>query len=57
LTNNILTDYLVFNDIAVAILEEESRHKNKKDRINNSHQAAPDEVKGKEVPNQEVKRL
>jgi len=32
LTNNILSDYLVFNDIAVAILEEENRRKNKKDR-------------------------
>jgi hypothetical protein len=32
LTNNILSDYLVFNDIAVAILEEENRRKNKEDR-------------------------
>ncbi|KAF2294513.1 hypothetical protein GH714_012115 [Hevea brasiliensis] len=30
LTNNILTDYLVFNDVAAAVLEEESRRKNKK---------------------------
>ncbi|KAL5763276.1 hypothetical protein ACOSP7_019540 [Xanthoceras sorbifolium] len=39
LTNNILMDYLVFDDIAAAILEEENRHKNKEDRLANSQQA------------------
>ncbi|KAL5841892.1 hypothetical protein ACOSQ3_012495 [Xanthoceras sorbifolium] len=39
LTNNILTDYLVFDDIAAAILEEENRRKNKEDRLANSQQA------------------
>ncbi|KAL5846244.1 hypothetical protein ACOSQ3_009768 [Xanthoceras sorbifolium] len=39
LTNNILTDYLVFDDIAVAILEEENRRKNKEDKLANSQQA------------------
>jgi transposase InsO family protein len=38
LTNNILTDYLVFDDVAAAILEEENRRKNKGDR-NSSNQA------------------
>jgi len=37
LTNNILSDYLVFDDIAAAILEEENRRKNKGD-INSSKQ-------------------
>jgi len=38
LTNNILLDCLVFDDVTVAILEEENRHRNKGDR-NNSNQA------------------
>jgi len=37
LINNILSDYLVFDDVAVAILEEKNRRKNKKDR-NSSNQ-------------------
>ncbi|KAJ0082955.1 hypothetical protein Patl1_10294 [Pistacia atlantica] len=32
LTNNVLTNYLVFDEVAVAILEEESKRKNKEDR-------------------------
>jgi hypothetical protein len=39
LTNNILADYLVFNDIAAAILEEENRRKNTENRHANSQQA------------------
>ena len=39
LTNNILTDYLVFNDVAAAVLEEESRRKNREDRLASSQQA------------------
>jgi len=38
LTNNILSDYLVFDDVAAAILEEENRRRNKGDR-NSSNQA------------------
>jgi hypothetical protein len=38
LINNILSDYLVFDDVAAAILEEENRRKNKGDR-NSSNQA------------------
>ncbi|KAF2291279.1 hypothetical protein GH714_022225 [Hevea brasiliensis] len=38
LTNNILTDYLVFNDVAAAVLEEESRRKNKEDKLFTSQQ-------------------
>jgi hypothetical protein len=38
LTNNILTDYLVFDDVAAAILEEENRRKSKGDK-NSSNQA------------------
>jgi len=38
LTNNILSDYLIFDDVAAAILEEENRCKNKGDR-NSSNQA------------------
>ena len=36
LTNNFLTDYLVFNDVAATFFEEESRHKNKVDRLASS---------------------
>ena len=32
LTNNMLTEYLVFNNVAAFVLEEKSRRKNKKDR-------------------------
>ncbi|GJZ60287.1 gag-pol polyprotein [Tanacetum coccineum] len=32
LTGNVLTDYLVFDDVAAAILEEENRHNNREDR-------------------------
>jgi len=38
LTNNVLTDYLSFDDMASAILEEESRRKNKEDRLETSKQ-------------------
>jgi len=38
LTNNILLDYLIFDDVAAAILEEENTCKNKGDR-NSSNQA------------------
>jgi len=34
-----LTDYLSFDDMAAAILEEESRRKNKEDRLETSKQA------------------
>jgi hypothetical protein len=37
LTNNILSDYLVFDDVAATILEEENMQKNKGD-INSSNQ-------------------
>jgi hypothetical protein len=37
-TNNIILDYLIFNDVAIAILEEENRRKNKGDK-NSSNQA------------------
>jgi hypothetical protein len=69
LINNILSDYLVFDDVAVAILEEKNRRKNKKDR-NSSNQVeallmseedqrsvALVRVKYKGGPNQEVRRL
>ncbi|KAK0597583.1 hypothetical protein LWI29_026719 [Acer saccharum] len=36
LTNNILVEYLVFDDVAATVLEEESRHKNKEDRSKGS---------------------
>ncbi|TXG51680.1 hypothetical protein EZV62_024204 [Acer yangbiense] len=39
LTNNILVEYLVFDDVAAAVLEEESRCKNKEDRSKSSQQA------------------
>ncbi|TXG65810.1 hypothetical protein EZV62_007085 [Acer yangbiense] len=39
LTNNILVEYLVFDDVAAAVLEEESRRKNKEDRSKSSQQA------------------
>jgi len=39
LTNNVLIDYLSFDDMVVVILEEESRCKNKKDRLETSKQA------------------
>ncbi|KAK0608343.1 hypothetical protein LWI29_029253 [Acer saccharum] len=39
LTNNILVEYLVFDDVVTAILEEESRRKNKEDRSKSSQQA------------------
>ena len=39
LTNNVLNDYLSFDDMAAAILEEESRRKNKEDRLETSKQA------------------
>jgi hypothetical protein len=38
MTNNILTNYLVFDNVAAAILEEENRCKNKRDK-NSSNQA------------------
>jgi len=39
LTNNVLTDYLSIDDMAATILEEESRRKNKEDRLETSKQA------------------
>ncbi|KAJ0084768.1 hypothetical protein Patl1_29612 [Pistacia atlantica] len=39
LTNNVPTDYLVFDELAAAVLEEESRRKNKEDRSASSQQA------------------
>ncbi|KAL5852379.1 hypothetical protein ACOSQ3_007497 [Xanthoceras sorbifolium] len=39
LTNNTLVEYLVFDDVAAAVLEEESRRKNKEDRLGSSQQA------------------
>ncbi|KAK8588894.1 hypothetical protein V6N12_023306 [Hibiscus sabdariffa] len=39
LTNNILTDHLVLDDVATAILKEENRHKNKDGRQGNMQQA------------------
>ena len=36
LTNNVLTDYLNFDDIAAAILEEENQRKNKEDKLGSS---------------------
>ncbi|KAK0605253.1 hypothetical protein LWI29_024674 [Acer saccharum] len=39
LTNNILMEYLVFDDVAAAVLEEESRRKNKEDKSKGSQQA------------------
>ena len=36
MTNNIFTDYLVFDETVVVVLEEESRHKNKEDKMVNS---------------------
>jgi hypothetical protein len=38
LTNNILIDYLVFDDVAIAILKKENRRRNKENKINSSHQ-------------------
>lgn len=38
ITNNNIVDRLSFNDVAGAILEEESRRKNKKDRQESSKQ-------------------
>ncbi|KAH9687241.1 Integrase catalytic domain-containing protein [Citrus sinensis] len=39
LMNNILTEYLVFNDVAASVLEENSRHKNKEDKLASSQEA------------------
>ncbi|GJZ10826.1 gag-pol polyprotein [Tanacetum coccineum] len=36
LTSNVLLDYLVFDDVAVDILEEENRHNNREDGQNNT---------------------
>ena len=38
LTNNVLVDYLSFDDMAVVILEEEFKQKNKEDRLESSKQ-------------------
>nr|GEV53445.1 putative ribonuclease H-like domain-containing protein [Tanacetum cinerariifolium] len=38
LTNNVLTDCLIFDDVAASILEEENRHNNKEDRQTSSKQ-------------------
>ncbi|KAL5751221.1 hypothetical protein ACOSP7_025824 [Xanthoceras sorbifolium] len=48
LTNNILVEYLVFDDITAAVLEEENRRKNKEDRSTSSqHAEALTMVKGR----------
>ena len=39
LTNNILIEYLVFNDVATFVLEEKNRRKNKEDRQASFQQA------------------
>ncbi|KZV55537.1 hypothetical protein F511_09648 [Dorcoceras hygrometricum] len=39
ITNNVLTDVLNFNDVLNAVLSEESRRKNKEDRLASSKQA------------------
>ncbi|KZV44490.1 hypothetical protein F511_38488 [Dorcoceras hygrometricum] len=39
ITNNILTDVLNFNDVLNAVLSEESRRKNKEDKLVSSKQA------------------
>lgn len=39
LTNNKLTEELIFDDIAAAVLEDESRRNNKEDKTASSHQA------------------
>ena len=39
LTNNVLTDNLVFDDVTAAVLEEENRRKNKEDMHASSQQA------------------
>ncbi|CAL0321022.1 unnamed protein product [Lupinus luteus] len=39
ITNNNVSDYLCFDDVAGAILEEESRRKNAEDRMEGSKQA------------------
>ncbi|TXG73741.1 hypothetical protein EZV62_002320 [Acer yangbiense] len=39
LTNNILVEYLVFDDVAAAVLEEKSKRKIKEDRSKSSQQA------------------
>ena len=39
LMNNILTEYLVFNDVAASVLEENSRRKNKEDKLASSQEA------------------
>ncbi|TYK16527.1 hypothetical protein E5676_scaffold21G003420 [Cucumis melo var. makuwa] len=39
LTNNILTDYLSFDDVVATVLEEENRCKNKEDKLVSSQQA------------------
>ncbi|GJY25300.1 gag-pol polyprotein [Tanacetum coccineum] len=38
LTSNVLSDYLVFDDVAAAILEEKNRRNNREDRQTNSRQ-------------------
>jgi hypothetical protein len=39
LTNNILTDYLSFDNVVIVVLKEENKCKNKKkNRVNNSHE-------------------
>ncbi|GKE78809.1 hypothetical protein Tco_1544929 [Tanacetum coccineum] len=38
LTSNVLSDYLVFDDVATAILEEENRRNNREDRQTSSRQ-------------------
>ncbi|GJU51146.1 hypothetical protein Tco_1220701 [Tanacetum coccineum] len=38
LTDNVLTDYLVFDDVAAAVLEEENRRNNREDMQTSSRQ-------------------
>ena len=50
MTNNILTNYPVFDDVAVVILEEENKHKNKEDKQASSQQVeALKVIKGKSI--------
>ena len=50
ITNNNIVNSLSFDDVAGAILEEESRHKNKEDRLENSKQGeAMSMIKGRSM--------
>lgn len=49
LTNNVSTDSLVFDDVAAAVLEEESRRKSKEDRRENSQIEALTVMRGRSM--------